>query len=74
VTTGDQPSVSRADEYLSVRPVDLMIDDTLCHLVAGVDEEGGLIIQSQASGRWLEIDLSGIDPAQVQIVRIAQKA
>lgn len=51
-----------------------MIDDTLCHLVAGVDEEGGLIIQSQASGRWLEIDLSGIDPAQVQIVRIAQKA
>jgi hypothetical protein len=51
-----------------------MIDDTLCRLDAGVDEEGELIIQTQLSGRWLEIDLSGIDPAQVQIVRIVQKA
>ena len=71
VTTGNQPSVSRADEFASVRSVELMIEDVPCRLNVGVDDQGGIIIQTQVDGRWLEVELRGIEPSKIQIVRIA---
>lgn len=72
VTTGNEPSSDRTNEFTSSRTVELLIEETPYRLQADVDDEGGLIIQTQVSGRWLEIELRGIEPSEVQIVRIAE--
>src|SRR6266852_4048810 len=45
VTTANQPSPDRTSEFTSIRSVELMIDETPCHLEAGVDDQGRIIIQ-----------------------------
>ena len=74
ISTGTEPWLDRSTEYTHIRAIELMILDSMRTLEAGVDEEGGLVVQTQVSGRWLEIELKGIEPNQVQIVRIAQLA
>jgi hypothetical protein len=69
-----EPWLDRSTEYTHIRMIELMVLDSMCTLGAGVDEEGGLVVQTQVSGRWLEIELKGIEPDQVQIVRIAEPA
>jgi hypothetical protein len=72
VTTATEPMWGRDDEFVTNRSVELLIDDSLQRLDAGVTEDGEIIIQTHFAGRRLEIELLGIEPGRVQIVRIAE--
>jgi hypothetical protein len=72
VTTATELAWGREDEFTATRTVELMIDDSLRRLDAGVTENGEIIIQTHFDGRRLEIELLGIEPDRVQIVRIAE--
>jgi hypothetical protein len=72
VTTGNELTWGRDSEFATTRTVELMIDDSLRRLDAGVTEDSEIIIQTHFDGRRLEIELHGIEPDRVQIVRIAE--
>ena len=72
VTTATELAWGRDDEFAATRTVELMIDDSLQRHDAGVTEDGEIIIQTHFDGRRLEIELLGIQPDRVQIVRIAE--
>jgi hypothetical protein len=72
VTTSTELIWGRDDEFAATRTVELVIDDVLQRLEAGVTEDGEIIIQTHSDGRRLEIELLGIEPDRVQIVRITE--
>jgi hypothetical protein len=73
VTTGNEIIWGRdSSEFAVTRPVELMIDDSLQRFDAGVTEDGEIVIQTFVDGRRLEVELRGMEPDQVRIVRIAE--
>ena len=72
MTTGNELIWGRDSEFATTRTVELMIDDSPQWLDAGVTEDGEIIIQTYLDGRRLEIEFDGIEPSQIQIVRIAE--
>jgi hypothetical protein len=71
VTSGNELIWGRDSEFDTTRTVELMIDESLQRLEAGITEDGEIIIQTHVDGRRLEIEFHGMEPDQVQIVRIA---
>lgn len=72
VTTGNEITWGRETEFASIQRVELSIDGSLQSFDAGLTQDGEIIIQTFFDGRRLEVEFVGIEPEQVQIVRIPE--